>query len=73
MKKYVTISFLLLAVGLGCSSCKKDYTCTCYDNAGNPQDKNTYNNITKDAAKDKCDNQNTYYSYQGGWCTLSSD
>jgi len=71
MKKYTTTLFLAFITCVAFASCKKDYTCTCYDNAKIPTNKNTYNQVTKNVAEEKCDKLNVGAAVNGGYCTLN--
>ncbi len=50
MKKFIFLSLLAIAV----SSCKKEYTCTCYDHYGNADTVRTVEAKDAESALQKC-------------------
>jgi hypothetical protein len=63
--------FLLLTSVMVLSSCKKDYTCSCKDVNGTPNDI-PYRGHKKKAEK-KCDYYNQVYANTGTTCTVVED
>lgn len=70
MKK-LFILFAAVILVTGFSSCKKDYTCTCTFNNGNPTIVLPFNGATHKDAKESCDAAAATYAVAGGTgCTL---
>ena len=64
------LSAALLLIAISFSSCKKDYTCTCYATGKIITKKSIYNQSTKKNAQEKCGNLSRSVSGVGGWCEL---
>lgn len=71
MKKSTITILIAFIACIAFTSCKKDFTCTCYDNASIATDKSTYNQVTKNVAEEKCDLLNKGAAINGGYCSLN--
>ncbi len=71
MKKFTSVLLLAFTTCIVLASCKKDYTCTCYDNANIAKDKSVYNQTTKNTADEKCALLNKGAAVAGGYCSLN--
>jgi hypothetical protein len=71
MKKYTTTLLLAFVACIAFTSCKRDFTCTCFDQAGIATEKSTYNQITKNVAEERCDLLNKGAALNGGYCNLN--